>query len=960
MTKRVVLALSVCSFLGVVSSGRDARGEPAPSAACAEDGYSIGFFNGVWNTKTQANRSLRAIQRLLGERYSDGAPLEYDLFYNTSVSNLADLAEVFEQRAIEQRSVLNARQEVYWEILTGNTGPGSLLGTMIQAIPALRSVVQARIDEFTTRGASALAGYFRDSPTTQDYARHRAQIDGHIEAGKKLLLVGHSQGSLFVNVAYDHATTQASTDLIQAVYVAPANASATIRGGRYTLSENDRVINALRTEIQRLRILGDVADSNVIVPVRPVDLTGHTFQRTYLAQGEEAYPRVVGHWFSALATLSFGDVAASCLVDSGSGCVDFASASADDIRAVCGDAPVRQGTVCDPRDSQGSCVLESGAQRTTYYSDDWWLPGECRRQGGVWCSDGEVPDVPPELCDVGDVVGSCASGIDVCTDFGGAVDAEGIAALCSADSLISDSACDTTESVGSCVSQIGEALVRDNFFSDEASGEQACAQRGGAWCPPTGTGGEGGSGNMPGTGGSSIGGNGGMSGSGAGGSGGTGGTMPGVPEPPGNEGTSRGDPHLRTFDGLVYDCQAVGEFTLLRDEGDGLEVQVRTQPWGASASGNVATAARIGADRLGLYGDGTVRLNGETVVLEEGRSALPDGGEVWRGGESYALVWPDNTQLRTTLGGEFIHVDAFLPDARRRGSVSGLLGDFDDDPEDDVRIRGGEALASPAPFARFYGEFAESWRVVQEASLFDYEPGEDTETFTDRSFPPELATTESLSSDARGAATTICEAASVDEAWLDACVLDVALTGDTAIAGVLAGAPPVLATFMVEPPEDTEGCPAAMPASTACSGRGRCDYGSVHCNCIGGFWRCCDINAEAEFAPEGSLCATPDCSFDLNVIDGYDYTCNGTYPDCNCDGPAVAAPAPTACTSHAECPGGLCYGSSTCGGGKCREWTGCIGTANYCGCSDDAPYPTSCEAMSAGNISAYRGDCTGQ
>ena len=44
--------------------------------------------------------------------------------------------------------------------------------------------------------------------------------------------------------------------------------------------------------------------------------------------------------------------------------------------------------------------------------------------------------------------------------------------------------------------------------------------------------------------------------------------------------------------------------------------------------------------------------------------------------------------------------------------------------------------------------YAESWRIAQASSLFDYAHGEDTETFTDRSFPHELVTSASLSAPA--------------------------------------------------------------------------------------------------------------------------------------------------------------------------------------------------------------------
>ena len=61
----------------------------------------------------------------------------------------------------------------------------------------------------------------------------------------------------------------------------------------------------------------------------------------------------------------------------------------------------------------------------------------------------------------------------------------------------------------------------------------------------------------------------------------------------GDGGDVEGDVHLRTFDNLYYNFQAVGEFVLAKSvlPGDSFEVQIRTQPWYNSASVSVTTEA---------------------------------------------------------------------------------------------------------------------------------------------------------------------------------------------------------------------------------------------------------------------------------------------------------------------------------------------------------------------------------
>src|SRR5690606_16479994 len=73
----------------------------------------------------------------------------------------------------------------------------------------------------------------------------------------------------------------------------------------------------------------------------------------------------------------------------------------------------------------------------------------------------------------------------------------------------------------------------------------------------------------------------------------------------------------------------------------------------------------------------------------------------------------------------------------------------------------------------------DSWRVRPERSLFDYEAGQDTGTFTNRAFPSRAVGLADLDAGARAKAETRCrEAGIADDDALEQCVYDVALTGD--------------------------------------------------------------------------------------------------------------------------------------------------------------------------------------
>jgi hypothetical protein len=247
-----------------------------------------------------------------------------------------------------------------------------------------------------------------------------------------------------------------------------------------------------------------------------------------------------------------------------------------------------------------------------------------------------------------------------------------------------------------------------------------------------------------------------------------------------------GDPHLLTFDGLLYDIQAVGELTLVKDSTDGLEVQVRTHPYNGSKSVavNVAVAARIGSDRFAIYPGAETTLNGAShVFAAHSYTALPGGGSVYRVGADFDLVWPDGSQVWISRpSGDWFRVDLYAPDSRA-GRLSGLLGNFDGSSDQDLLTRDGVVLPSPADFATFYNVYAESWRIAQADSLFDYGTNETTETYTNRSFPYLRLRASDLDMTAYAAGLAACQTSDItDPRWLDACILDVGATGDPSFA----------------------------------------------------------------------------------------------------------------------------------------------------------------------------------
>lgn len=244
--------------------------------------------------------------------------------------------------------------------------------------------------------------------------------------------------------------------------------------------------------------------------------------------------------------------------------------------------------------------------------------------------------------------------------------------------------------------------------------------------------------------------------------------------PEGGCGESNGDPHLTTFDGLRYSFQAAGEFTLAK--GGDFEIQVRQEPWLDSRRVAVTTAAamRLGQDRLELrQQSGSLRLliNGETRELKNTSLAA---GSIKSGSNSATVQLPDETRVTIqTLGSYGLRV-LIGPSKDRQEEFTGLLGNNDGKKEKDLQYRDGNETIEPE-FSQLYPGFADSWRVNAETSLFTYENGQNTDTFTDRSFPDEAATHTNAPN--RAAAEQFCRSLGVhEEVSLQNCIVDVGNT----------------------------------------------------------------------------------------------------------------------------------------------------------------------------------------
>ncbi|WP_344666421.1 VWD domain-containing protein [Catenulispora yoronensis] len=249
-----------------------------------------------------------------------------------------------------------------------------------------------------------------------------------------------------------------------------------------------------------------------------------------------------------------------------------------------------------------------------------------------------------------------------------------------------------------------------------------------------------------------------------------------------------GDPHMTTLDGLAYDLQDQGEFEVVHVPSLNLDVQARFLPQGSSRTFTVvdSVAFSINGSYVELNQDGDAVVNGVPIPSSQKLTDFGQGAVLVRNGNKFVATFGAGN-ARLAFGDSSLGFD-IAPGV----PTTGLLGNNDGIPGNDLVTSDGTPITSPTA-AVIDGTYANSWRLTDNQSDFTYDDGMDTAAYTDLTFPSNVVTLADFAQSDQDLARQACNAQAVPAGpQFDACMLDVAQTGDANYAKAAAAVTDVL------------------------------------------------------------------------------------------------------------------------------------------------------------------------
>jgi hypothetical protein len=245
-------------------AGMEAMASSCPLA----EGTVVFFGNGVWNTCSDANQSAMVLASAARDVLSSDeyAKTSFQMTCNPTRGHIADV-----WRATKQR--FSSDSAAFLRALGG-----------INLMPDfLRDALVDKADEI---GASAAV----DDPTLQ---QHVDIYNREILEGKKVVVVAHSQGNFYANLAYQNLPAEYRPSF---GIVSVANPDSYVAGeGPYTTLFGDLIIGAIP-------LAKRANTANSLLPDFK-DLSGHMFLASYMPAGSNSRKQILRDLKQQIETL---------------------------------------------------------------------------------------------------------------------------------------------------------------------------------------------------------------------------------------------------------------------------------------------------------------------------------------------------------------------------------------------------------------------------------------------------------------------------------------------------------------------------------------------------------------------------------------------------------------------------------------------------------------------------------
>jgi len=266
-----------------------------------------------------------------------------------------------------------------------------------------------------------------------------------------------------------------------------------------------------------------------------------------------------------------------------------------------------------------------------------------------------------------------------------------------------------------------------------------------------------------------------------------------------------GDPHFVTLDGLFYTFNGLGEYILLESVENNFEIQGRLSlaPSSGSNPANAtiltAIAVKDGGESFSAYLD---ELEGISFVVDNDFvESIPEGSTYQSVNNTifitaepepdhYVALLPSGVIIELSADEAVLTAFSVLPQFFRN-KTRGLLGTWNGNRDDDFTLPDGSDISSTSTQEEIFNGFGALYALTAERSLFIYPDGQSFDDYNNPLFVPDFTSTSFPSASSQEIAREACSQAPN----FDACMYDVAQTGNFRLANVALQAGAVFQTF---------------------------------------------------------------------------------------------------------------------------------------------------------------------